>query len=996
MGVFVLTCIGPFRYDAPKRDQVIAAKKSRGEKEMSRQAKILAFIALCICILGIRNGLDATQPFWSMEPSTQYIERADSLTGFDITKYVIELAVNDQTHFISGAVTANVTAEENLSGIDYRLTGGSLSVDQVLVNGTPVTGFTHLDGIVHIPLLMSAGTQFTTKVLYSGVPGNSPAPYNIGLRFTTNGMYTLSNPDAGRYWWPSYDHPWDKALVDWHITVRSDWLAAANGIRTGITDNGNGTRTHHWVCSSPVATYVIGFAAGPYVELNQSAGDLPIQNFVLAGQVANANIDFANVPEMIAYFSATFGPYPFEKYGHMVVNMATYAAMEHQTMTTYGAQYLTGNQSYESIVAHELAHQWYGNYITPLTMREVWLKESFATYSEALWTHHKLGWQSACDYIRASIQQYYINWENSNGPHVIFNPEYNLMFAPPTYEKSASVLHMLRLKMGNAAFFQFIRALLTTYSNGNLITSEFIALAQQISGLDLTQFFQQWIFSAGIPNAELTAFTNGSAQAKVWARSISPTATLFDLDIPISIPGSALADSVVVRATPEGFSSYFGIGAQDDLSTLLADPHNWVLARQITVLRPILQSCLPYNGAVALNWNAFVPGMPILGYNVYRKALHDMQYQLLTPQPVLGLGYTDFSVSNGTTYQYIIRAVDSEGFVSIASNALPATPIAFPFDMGFLVVDETRDGNGSAISPNDAMADAFYDSALEGFDYTQWDYTAQGAPSLDVLSHYPLVLWHADDFSEMNILNCLDLIGSYVLSGGKMLISGWKYPSVFSDGFKAQFLPGVSLDYHNSPVLISAQSDIYPDLHPDPLKLATVWNGMIPMSYTFTGSVDPLYSAEILDGGPGNGDAAAIRVQQNGTLVLLGFPLYFMLETQARAFLSHILPQLYPPLPVDDPSVPGVSLALNAYPNPFSSFSELRLELIGARPVGLEVYNIRGQKVFATGDPKVETTENGYELHPESPSLRQLPSGCYILKVRSNSGNITRKVLLIR
>jgi aminopeptidase N len=131
----------------------------------------------------------------------------------------------------------------------------------------------------------------------------------------------------------------------------------------------------------------MGFAAAPYVEFNQQAGNLPIQNFVLPGQLNNAQADFANVPEMISYFSSIYGPYPFEKYGHMVVNMSTYAAMEHQTMTTFGSQYLNGQQTYESIVAHELTHQWYGNYLTPLTMREVWLKESFATYSK------RFGWR---------------------------------------------------------------------------------------------------------------------------------------------------------------------------------------------------------------------------------------------------------------------------------------------------------------------------------------------------------------------------------------------------------------------------------------------------------------------------------------------------------------------------------------------------------------------------------------------------------------------------
>lgn len=959
---------------------------------MTRYARFTALFILVSAML-CGGALHATQPFWSMEPSTEVISRADSLTGFDITKYTINLSVNDQSQYISGQVIAEVTAEENLSSIEYRLMGGTLAVDQVLVNGSPITNFTHADGIIHIPLSMPQGAQFTTSVSYSGFPGNSPAPYNIGLKFTTNGCYTLSNPDAGRYWWPSYDHPWDKALVDWNITVRGDWLAAANGIRTGITVNPDGTRTHHWVCSSPVATFVIGFAAAPYVEFTQQAGDLPIKNFVLAGQLNNAMADFANVPMMIAHFSELFGPYPFEKYGHMVVNMSTYAAMEHQTMTTFGSQYLNGQQTYESIVAHELAHQWYGNYVTPLTMREVWLKESFATYSEALWVHRKSGWQAACDYVRDEIQQYYISWENSNGPHTIFNPVYNLMFAPPTYEKSASVMHMLRLKMGNAAFFNFIRQLVTDYANSNLITAEFIALAQQHSGQDLQQFFQQWIYSPGIPNAEVCVFTGPGGQAKAWGRSISPTATQFYLDIPLRFPGSAVADSVVVSASPAGSYTHF---TASGINAVQVDPQNWVLARQKNQIRMQMHSCLPYNGAVAVAWSALAADIPLQGYHVWRRQLPSGTLQQVTSVPVQGLQYTDTGVLNGINYEYYVTAVDTEGYQSLPSNAMTAMPIDFPFDMGFLVVDETRDGNGSAISPNDQMADDYYAAVLQNFHFTQWDMASQGAPALAMLSHYPLVLWHADDFSELLLLEHLDLISSYVLSGGKLVISGWKYPSVFSSGFMANFLGGVTLQYHNSAVLISAQSEHYPVLLPDPAKLAGAWNGMLPMTYTFAGAQNALYTANLNGGGVGHGDPAGVRVQSGGTMVLLGFPLYFMQEQGVRGFLNMLLPELHPAVAVDEHLIPSAREDLKVYPNPMSGKGKTTLKVSNAVPLGLEVYNIRGQKLAVYGAASFGKQNGEYLLELDPAQVNAWGSGCYILRLRSAKGDLLRRVMLIK
>lgn len=958
------------------------------------KASTIALTLITIMIFGVIaiGDLHAMQPFWSMDPSSKSIERADSLTGFDITKYVINLSVDDISRFVNGSIEAFVTAEEDLSQIEYRLEGGSLAVTEVRVNGV-VSAFTHTDGIINIPLSITQGTQFSTLVSYSGVPGSSPSPYNIGLKFTANGIYTLSNPEAGRFWWPCYDHPWDKALVDWNITVRSDWLAAANGTRTGITDNGDGTRTHHWSSADPIATFVIGFAAAPYIEFLQQADDLPIQNFVLPGQLANAQVDFANVPQMIDYFSGIFGPYPFEKYGHMVVNMSTYAAMEHQTMTTFGAQYLTGNQNYETIVAHELAHQWYGNLITPINMGQAWLKESFATYSEALWTHGKLGWESAVAYIRSDIQQYYLSWENSNGPHTIFNPPYNLMFAPPTYEKSASVLHMLRLKLGNEHFFTFIRALLTTYRDGNYDTQDFIDLAEQVSGQDLTQFFHQWIYSPGVPNARLGVFTDGWGNAKVYASTISPTATDFYIEIPLSIPGSSVADSVVVNASPQGAVSYFALGAEDDLSTIQIDPNNWVLTRQLSKVDPVLATCLPYNSAVALSWNEMDCGAVITGYRVYRRALPDGIFIGVNPALVTGLSYTDTSVQNGIEYQYMICAVDDEGYISTPSNVMNARPIDFPFDLGFLVVDETRDGNGAAISPTDAMADDFYSYVLQDFESTQWDYATDGQPSLELLSRYPLVLWHCDDFSEMLLIDNLDLIGSYVLSGGRLIISGWKYPSVFTTDFLNVFLPGITPSYHNSAVLVSVHSNGYPTLNPDPAKLAGAWNGMLPMSYTFPGAQNAIYHAEMLNEGAGHGSPAAIMVQNNGYLALLGFPLYFMQQDSARAFIAEFIPVFFPGICGGDPNTKPV---LSCYPNPFGGASGLHLKLDNATAQKVEIYNIRGQKLLSLESLNCVKHRAGELITLEAAHFAGMPSACYLIRVRTDKGSVGIKAVLLK
>jgi hypothetical protein len=959
---------------------------------MKTDLRLCLYLLAGTFFLAISTNSFATQPYWSSLQSTQTIERHDSLTGFDITKYELTLQVNDQTHYISGDVLAYVTAENNLTEMTYQLMGGTLAVTQVLVNNN-VSQFTHSDGVIRIPVSFNPGAQFTTRVYYSGTPGLSPTPYNIGIKFNTNSFYTLSNPDAGRYWWPSYDHPWDKALIDLHITVRSDWLVAANGTRQSMVDNGNGTRTHNWILNSQVATYLVGIAAGPFVEFNQTAGTLPIQNFVLPADLADAQADFANVPEMISYFSTIYGPYPFEKYGHACVSISPYAAMEHQTMTTFGAQYITGDLTYESTVAHELTHQWYGNCVTPLTMQDVWLKESFATYSEFLWKAQHYGWTAGLAYLASSIQQYYINWENSNGPHTIYNPVYNELFAPPTYEKSASVLHMLRLKMGNAAFFTFMQTWLNSHYNGNVITSEIQAAAEQASGLDLDQFFQQWIYSPGIPSAQLTYFTDGISQAKIIGQSTSNTTTLFDIEIPLRLAGSALLDSLIIHATPLGFVNTMIMDPEtDNLANLQIDPNHWVLNRGFTHHEPNFLQCLPANHVVNLQWEAFTGPFSLTGYRVWRKEQPNGTFQQIAEVPVDQLSYIDMNVQNGINYRYYITALDTDGFSSVPSNTLNATPLDFPFDWGFLVVDETRDGTGAVLSPTDQQVDDFYEIVLTGMPHAAWNLATAGAPSLSMLSHYPMVLWHSDDFSDFQIDDNINTLASYINSGGKLVVSGWKYPSALPQSWFDQWFPGVIPTLLNQPVLISAQSQSYPLLIPDPSKLSPIWIGMLSMAYVFPGASNVLYTAQVVDNLTGYGEPLAIRTDNNGTLILLGFPLYYMYWGGVQAFLHQLLPQLYPNVGnTDENLVPGI-LKVSCYPNPCTGRLCINLEGKHAAPLRVILYNIRGQKIRDWS--VVNSQEIVWDGKDGAGELAA--NGIYLIKVRSGSTIQTKKITLVR
>jgi hypothetical protein len=670
--------------------------------------------------------------------------------------------------------------------------------------------------------------------------------------------------------------------------------------------------------------------------------------------------------------------------------------MEHQTMTTLGNFIINGNQTYEPTIAHELAHQWFGNAVSFLTFKDVWLSEGFATYSEHLWTDKRFGWQSACNYVASSFHQYYTSWENGVGAQTIYNPSFYNYFAPPSYEKSASVLHMLRLKIGNANFFQLLQQWFATYKNRNVVTAEFQAMAEQISGQNLQQFFSQWIYGSGIPSVEYSVWqAEDISRVKIVAKSISPTNTPFYLEVPFQFGFAETPDSLLAFASPQGQTTEFLYANPLEFTSIIANYNSWTLLRQITELKPVLAECLPSNGSVLLSWNVFSAGVDS-GYLVYRRENINMPWVLLTEAPITATSYVDYTALNNITYQYAYSVVDAAGFVSQRSNIGQATPQAFSFAQNLLVVDETRDGNGGAISPTDAQVDEFYAGAISPMAFDTWDCTAQGIPALSTLGNYKVVLWHADDFSQNMLLGNLDVLGGYILGGGKLLLSAWKTPSAFNSAFLDRFAGGISLIYDNSASLISMYSSLYPNLYVDPNKTTAAWNNMLPQIYSFNGVENSLYTATMAPGSLGADMSVGLRYTSTGTFVLLGFPLFFMQAEGVRGFLQQILPDLIYGTANEDELVSAKPASLSSSPNPFNPSTTISYYNPMAGRVSISLYNMKGQKVRELLSTKqsagVHTLVfDGLDVHRKS-----LASGIYLLRFKHPNGELTKKITLMK
>jgi aminopeptidase N len=309
-----------------------------------------------------------------------------------------------------------------------------------------------------------------------------------------------AEPNGASTWFPSNDHPSDKATYVWRITVPEGVSAVANGrLEWQVTEDGKSTFV--WSEDSPMATYLTTVDTGNWViRTGRTPGGVP--EFVAADPVLpqpSPGVDavdffFDTSAEAVDFLSQYFGPYPFSSTGAIADN-ATYNgtplgfSLETQTKPVYSAVRST------TTIAHELSHQWFGDSVTPATWDNIWLNEGFATFAEYLWLEHN-GTRTAHqsferDYARAATSSF---WQI-----IVANPQRDTMFASAVYRRGGMTLQALREKIGDDAFFEILKTWTAKYRHGNATTAQFIALSEQISGQDLGAFFQTWLYTAGKP-----------------------------------------------------------------------------------------------------------------------------------------------------------------------------------------------------------------------------------------------------------------------------------------------------------------------------------------------------------------------------------------------------------------------------------------------------------------------------------------------------------------
>lgn len=415
--------------------------------------------------------------------------------GFDARHYALDVAYDPATDRLDGRTTLTARATQNLSSFDLDLQ--KLDVTKVEVNGRRADFTRSGDEIRVTPRgPLARGRTFTVTVTYGGVPEALSGPIVFGSDYgwmkTADGVFVACEPNAASTWFPSSDHPSDKATYDIRITAPKGLTGVSNGRLVSTHDRGGRTVTH-WRESRPMATYLATATIGKFdVRTGRTPAGTPIY-VAIDPVLANSNsVDvYAVTAAATDYWSQVFGPYPFEETGAIVDDMPQAGfSLEVQSKPAYSAV------RSELTIVHELAHQWFGDSVSVAHWKDIWLNEGFATYAQWLWSEHQ-GVRSAHDSFVAGYGSRPADssfWQTTVG-----DPQRDTMFASAVYQRGAMTLQMLRERIGDTAFFKLLPAWTKLHRYGNASTADFISLAERISGRQLDDLFQTWLFTPGKP-----------------------------------------------------------------------------------------------------------------------------------------------------------------------------------------------------------------------------------------------------------------------------------------------------------------------------------------------------------------------------------------------------------------------------------------------------------------------------------------------------------------
>ena len=506
--------------------------------------------------------------------------------GVDVLDYDVHLELPDSGLLLRGDVTVTARRAPSLATLRLDLID-SLTVRSVEVDGWRVTA-THAANVVDVPLAGARGDTVQVRVVYDG-----PVHDGLVVRKDARGRWTWFGdnwPDRARQWLPTVDHPSDKATVSWTVRAPAGRTVVANGALLGAKAVGEGRTETRWREGRPIPPSLMVIAAGPLVryDLGETAcrnGDRTqcVQQsvYVLPENASWLPGAFQSAGPILALFQDLVGPFPYEKLAHLQSN-TRFGGMENATAIFYDGKLFPTQRMTDGLIAHETAHQWFGDAVTEREWAHLWLSEGFADYFAALWEQYIRGdvaFQRKMSEIRGQIL---------TDPIVASRPvidtaetHYLSLLNTNSYQKGGYVLYMLHRQVGDSVFFRALKSYYATYRHGTVLTDDLRREMEKASHQSLAQFFDQWLRRPGVAEPTIGwAYDDSTKVVSLFVMQEGPRGS-FELPLTVVVTGADDAQQRVLVSVPAEGRATIALPGRfvRKPKSLTFDPDSFLLAR---------------------------------------------------------------------------------------------------------------------------------------------------------------------------------------------------------------------------------------------------------------------------------------------------------------------------------------------------------------------------------------------------------------------------------
>jgi len=492
--------------------------------------------------------------------------------SIDVKHYAFSITLTDTSDLVKGNAAIDVLFIKDTNAITLDLASPNnnykgMAVRQVTEKGTPLT-YSHTNNqlTIQFAAVVKSGEQKNILITYEGVPED-------GLIITKNKyghrvIFADNWPNRAHNWLPCVDHPADKATVDFIVTTPAHYQVISNGIKTADTTTGNQQRQTHYTETTPLSTKIMVIGVADFaVQQSGTVQNIPVSSWVYPEEKDKGFYDYALAVDILPFFIKNIGPYAFKKLAN-VESTTIFGGMENASAIFYSDDAsITGTRKSESLLTHEIAHQWFGDMATEADWSHLWLSEGFATYMTVLYFEHKYGIDTAKKMLakdRIKVIEFARKYVHPVVDSSVTN--YMELLNANSYQKGGWALHMLRRQLGDTVFWKGIQQYYTRYAGKNAVTADLRKAMEDVSGKDLKQFFHQWLFTAGHPKLQIQWKYNAGKKA-INITVIQQQNELFQFPLDLEIINN-LTKQVFIKDR----ETQFTIPVPAKPSTITADP----------------------------------------------------------------------------------------------------------------------------------------------------------------------------------------------------------------------------------------------------------------------------------------------------------------------------------------------------------------------------------------------------------------------------------------